>query len=383
MNSSLKKMILNNYKKVIKNISSIAGWRTKRKLVVIESDDWGSIRMPSNDTRAKLVSQGIPMGNIRRQRYTNYDSLASKEDFELLFHTLKQFKDTNGNHPLITAVSVVANPDFEKIRACNFKEFFYEPFTKTLERYGLDDAFKMWQLGVKENLFVPQFHGREHLNVQVWLRDLIKGNADSMKAFNENCWGFSNTNTLGIDYQAAFDVEFKEDIQYQKLVIKEGLALFEKIHGYRADFFVPPNGPFNNQLEETAANSGIEYMSASKIQKEPQGQGKLKTKFHWLGQSNRHGQKYITRNCFFEPSDRSKDWVESCISEIELAFKYKKPAVISSHRVNYIGSLVQENREHSNKKLKSLLDKIINTWPDVEFISSSNLGQIIKNKHND
>jgi hypothetical protein len=71
------------------------------------------------------------------------------------------------------------------------------------------------------------------------------------------------------------------------------------------------------------------------------------------------------------------------ISEIELAFKYKKPAVISSHRVNYIGSLVQENREHSNKKLKSLLDKIINTWPDVEFISSSNLGQIIKNKHND
>jgi len=124
-------------------------------------------------------------------------------------------------------------------------------------------------------------------------------------------------------------------------------------------------------------------MSASKIQKEPQGQGKFKTKFHWLGQTNRHGQKYITRNCFFEPSDHSKDWVASCISEIELAFKYKKPAVISSHRVNYIGSLVQENREQSNKKLENLLTKIINTWPDVEFISSSNLGQIIKNKHND
>lgn len=376
-------MILNNYKKVIKNISNIPGWRTKRKLVVIESDDWGSIRMPSNDTRAKLVSLGLPMGHKARQRFSNYDTLASKEDFEVLFDTLRKHKDTKGNHPKITAVSVVANPDFEKIKANNFTEYFYEPFTKTLDCYGLNDAFKMWQLGVKENLFVPQFHGREHLNVQVWLRDLIKGNANSMKAFNENCWGFSNTNTLGIDYQAAFDVEFKEDIQYQKLVIKEGLALFEKIHGYRADFFVPPNGPFNNQLEETAANSGIEYMSASKIQKEPQGQGKLKTKFHWLGQTNSHGQKYITRNCFFEPSDRSKDWVESCISEIELAFKYKKPAVISSHRVNYIGSLVQENREHSNKKLKSLLDKIINTWPDVEFISSSNLGQIIKNKHND
>ena len=27
--------------------SNIPGWRTKRKIVVIESDDWGSIRMPS------------------------------------------------------------------------------------------------------------------------------------------------------------------------------------------------------------------------------------------------------------------------------------------------------------------------------------------------
>lgn len=32
---------------VIKNFSNLPGWRTNRKIVVIESDDWGSIRMPS------------------------------------------------------------------------------------------------------------------------------------------------------------------------------------------------------------------------------------------------------------------------------------------------------------------------------------------------
>ena len=365
-------------KKIVKNLSNIPGWRTNRKIVVIESDDWGSIRMPSNDTRAKLVSQCLPMGHNERQRYTNYDTLASKEDFEVLFDTLKKFKDVNGNHPKITAVSVVANPDFEKIKANNFNEYYYEPFTKTLDRYGLDDAFKMWQLGVKENLFVPQFHGREHLNVAVWLRDLQNGHKDTRVAFEHQCWGYANENPLGIDYQAAFDLEFKKDIISQKKAVDEGLALFEKLHGYKADFFVPPNGPFNNQLEETAANRGIKYMSASKIQKEPQGQGKIKTKFHWLGQTNSYGQKYITRNCFFEPSDSSKDWVESCLSDIEMAFKYKKPAVISSHRVNFTGGLDIKNRKFGNQQLANLLEKITRKWPGVEFLTSSELGNCLK-----
>ena len=120
-------------------------------------------------------------------------------------------------------------------------------------------------------------------------------------------------------------------------------------------------------------------MSASKIQKEPQGQGKFKTKFHWLGQTNRHVQKYITRNCFFEPSDSSKDWVNSCLSDIELAFKYKKPAVISSHRVNFMGGLDKKNREFGNLQLAMLLKSITNKWPDVEFMTSSELGRELNN----
>ena len=130
-------------KKLIKYASNIPGWRTNRKIVVIESDDWGSIRMPSNDTRDKLLSLGLPMGGAERQRYTNYDTLASKEDLEVLFDTLQKHKDMHANHPKITAVSVVANPDFDKIKVNNFTQYFYEPFTITLKRYGLNDAFKI------------------------------------------------------------------------------------------------------------------------------------------------------------------------------------------------------------------------------------------------
>jgi hypothetical protein len=40
MIQSLRKVLTSNY-------VCFRGWSTKRKIVVIESDDWGAIRMPS------------------------------------------------------------------------------------------------------------------------------------------------------------------------------------------------------------------------------------------------------------------------------------------------------------------------------------------------
>jgi hypothetical protein len=367
-------------KSIIKNLSNIPGWRTDRKIIVIESDDWGSIRMPSNLVRKTLEGKNIAMGNQERQRYTKYDTLADEKDFQALYDILVQFKDINENHPVITAVSVVANPDFEKIKQENFEKYFYEPFTTTLEKYGNFTAFKMWKEGSSKKLFVPQFHGREHLNVQVWMRKLLANDYATIEAFNLHCWGFENRNEFNIDYQAAFDLEFASEIVYQKSVIKEGLQLFEQIHEYKADFFVPPNGPFNNELEKTAAEAGIKYMSTSKIQSEPQGQGIQKKRIHYLGQKNSSGQLYITRNCFFEPSASGKDWVSSCINDIDNAFKWGKPAVISSHRVNFIGGLVEKNRTDSLEALTALLTQIQIKWPNVEFMTSSQLGDLITKK---
>ena len=52
---------------------------------------------------------------------------------ELLFELLEKHKDAKGNSAVFTAVSVVANPDFEKIKANDYKEYYFETFDKTLE----------------------------------------------------------------------------------------------------------------------------------------------------------------------------------------------------------------------------------------------------------
>jgi hypothetical protein len=76
-------MRLRHFKSRVRNhIWNLSGWRTNRKIVVIESDDWGNIRMPSREVYEKCLRAGYPVDLIV---YERYDSLVSKDDLELLY----------------------------------------------------------------------------------------------------------------------------------------------------------------------------------------------------------------------------------------------------------------------------------------------------------
>lgn len=366
------------------HLSNIPGWNTKRKIVVIESDDWGSIRMSSKQAFLNLQNAGIP---VDKNHYNLYDSLESNRDIEILFETLLKFKDKTGRHPVMTGVNVVANPDFEKIKANDFTEYFYEPYTETLKRYPAHDrVYSLWKEGIDERLFVPIFHGREHLNAQRWLRALKSRNKSTLIGFENGVTGIPRIGINGgsvPDFQAAFDLDTNADLVYMREVLQSGLDLFENLYNYRSKYFVPTNGPFNNSLEEDLYHLGVKYINTAKKQSEPLGEGKYQTNIRFLGKQNQWGQHYITRNCFFEPSSSgyerpsNTDWVNHCLREIEIAFRWHKPAVISTHRVNYIGFLHPENRERSLKKLEELLTAMLRRWPEIEFMTSVELGDLI------
>jgi len=364
-----------------RNLSNIPGWRANGKIVIIESDDWGSIRMPSKEAYESLKKAGIDIETGENLRFNKNDTLASADDLASFYQVIDSVRDRTQRPAVITPVSIVANPDFEKIRNSGFNEYFYEPFTETLKRYhGNENTFKLWKEGIGKRLFVPQFHGREHLNVQVWLRALRDNDRDTTIAFNHGVWGYNNINPQKIFYNAAFELDNPDELDFHRSVISDGLRLFNDLFGYKAEFFVPPNGPVNNRLLKTAFDCGIKYVSASKIQRESLGNGGTKRHFHWSGQRNGYGQICITRNCFFEPGMDNRDWVDSCLGEINAAFRWRKPAVISSHRVNYIGAHYPDNRDRGLRELKRLLKAIVQKWPEVEFMTSAELGELMSSE---
>jgi hypothetical protein len=341
--------------------------------------------MPSRAVYEHLKTEGLDLTGGDSYRYNMYDSLASYEDLTELFGALTSYTDKNNNPAVFTVICIVANPDFKRIRENNFKDYFYEPFCETLQRYYFnEEVFELWKAGIREKIFIPQFHGREHLNVAEWMRALQEGQREALIGFDHEFWGFNNKQINGTNtvFQAAFDLYEPTDLKVQTRAVTEGLELFNKLFGYKATFFVPPNGPFNNSLEKAAADCGIKYISTSKIQIEPQGFGRNKRIFHYLGQRNKHNQRYLVRNSFFEPSMLGKDWVNSCLNDIKIAFRWHKPAIISTHRVNYIGVHDKKNRNNGLRELRLLLEGILKTWPEVEFITSSQLGDIITDTNN-
>ena len=68
------------------------------------------------------------------------------------------------------------------------------------------------------------------------------------------------------------------------------------------------------------------------------------------------------------------------MKEIELAFRWGKPAVINSHRVNYSSGIFVENRDNTLRLLDTLLKAVLQKWPEVEFMNSQQLGETIQNK---
>jgi hypothetical protein len=377
-NFNNKGLNFSNLKNLKKRISNLPGWRTTRKIIVFESDDWGSIRMPSLETFKKLNKAGLNLHDADALRYNLNDSFATSSDLANLYEVLSGYKDRLTSNPVFTAVSVVANPDFKRIREADFNEYFYEPFTETLKKYpGCENSFELWREGIEKKLFIPQMHGREHLNVSVWMRALKDGDKSTQLAFNEGFWGFVPDTYPETDYQAAFLLNNPEDLEYQQKTLIDGLRLFNRLFGYKAEYFVPPNMSFNNRLNKVLIDNGIKYRAATNRQIEPMGNTKKRNSFHWMGQKDKSGIIYMIRNCRFEPNQSGKNWVDSCMNDIKIAFNCKKPAVINTHRVNYIGSLNLINRDNGLRQLEKLLSAILKNWPDVTFMTTPTLCGLI------
>jgi hypothetical protein len=375
-----------NFQSIKRNLIQIPGFKTNRKIVVIESDDWGSIRTSSKLAYNLMLDNGIA---VDKDLYCKYDSLESEEDLSALFTTLVKFKDKMGNHPIITANTIVANPDFDKIKKSNFEEYHYEIFTNTLERYhGNSKTFELWKQGIKENLFRPQFHGREHVNINMWMNSLKADNKEMHLAFDNKMFGIplENANSKRNNYMAAFDFTNINEMSKNELTIVDGLKIFSNLFGFRSDTIIAPCYVWSDQMNPMLKEQGIKGFQGISYQNIPEiGKKKYHQKFHYNGQTNSIGQKYLVRNAFFEPTHfTNQDSVKEIISRMNTAFYWKKPLIIGSHRINFMGSLDPNNRKTNLQKLELVLEAILKKCPDVEFMSSDALVNILlKDKYHD
>lgn len=362
------------------NLLNIPGWRTNRHIVVIESDDWGSIRIPSKEVYDKLLKAGI---RVDKCHYCMNDSIASDQDLSMLFETLNSVRDSQGSPAVLTANVIVANPDFQKIKDSGFEHYSYRVISDVLPQIpGCERIFELWKEGNEKQFFRLQSHGREHLNVSRWMQYLRSGYPETRFAFEQGVYGLSTTVTSEKrkSFLPALDFETSDEELQVNQIASEGLRIFENLFGFKSKSFIAPNYTWGRSMEDSIAVQGVEFVQGMMLSRYVNiSSRKSKLRLRKIGKNNTTGLIDLGRNAMFEPSENlHKDWVDSCLQDIEIAFRWKHPAILSSHRVNYVGVLNPSNRDNGLRQLSVLLRQIIKLWPDVEFMSSDQLGELIK-----
>ncbi len=355
-------------------------WRCADRILVIESDDWGSIRTSTTEAYAELASRGYEM----RQSCYSVDALETDDDLGELFDLLDDFEDSRGYPACITGNMVLANPNFDAIRRSGFERYTYEPVEATLQstpqRGGVA---RLWREGMANRLFRPQLHAREHVRWWEWLEALRRGSPEALATFDLKMCGVPLA--VSREQEGFFQPVYvdhplppsgSDDLAK---MVAEGVRLFEEQFGFRSLSTIAPNCAWTGETEDVWARHGVRYIQGGYEQLVISAAGTV-SRAHYLGERSKCDGWYLVRNCTFEPSKNAReDYWRNCLAGIARAFRFKIPAIVTSHRVNYIGSIVERNRRRGLEQLRRLLEQVRVKWPDVHFLSSAELGFMIEN----
>jgi hypothetical protein len=163
----------------------------------------------------------------------------------------------------------------------------------------------------------------------------------------------------------------RSELARHKEIIADGLQLFKRVFGFHSKTFTPPAHQLHPELYPYIETLGVRAIDKPLRCVRRLDQHTSKREFNVLGPCVKHDHVSLVRNVVFEPTnDRAFNSVKLALDQVAAAFRWRRPAIISSHRINFAGHIDSENREFGLGALKRLLGGIVERWPDVQFISA-------------
>lgn len=366
-------------KQLIKNF---AGWSTKRKIVVFSVDDYGNVRLDSASARKKINEAGYKA----RNRFDMYDSLENDLDLESLFEVLSSVKDGSGKNAVFSPFTVPCNINFEEMASQNFSEYIFELLPETFSKLSqihpeaYSNTWKLWNEGIEAGLIKPQYHGREHFNLELFNSYIQQRNNELLFSLKNRSLTKIYNPDSNISFSASYAHPDYHSLQNLSEIASDGVDHFREIFKSVPIHFCAPAATDHPLIHKALNEKGIKFIDTARkktIQVKPE---KNIKKYFYTGRQNADGQTFLVRNVVFEPTDKSSKDEYHAMLQIKAAFRMNKPAIISSHRVNFSGNIDENNRKKGLDSLSRLLKSIVQTWPDVEFMSIEELDNcIVKN----
>ena len=349
--------------------------------IVFESDDWGLCgEGRDQQVQSDLVSKGYVDidSNFLAPMYKN--TLESESDLDNLSNSLAKFKDRLGRSPIFTANMVVSNPDFERIKQNRFSQYFAIPISKGFPTGWHDWATTVrgWKKAINRKVWLPEYHGFSHFNYRNWIRGLGKGDQRLMDFFNRSMVTYSVRfrvlSEYGVHIGNRWDFQsFGE--QYSDICA--GFDIFNSLFGRFPRTTIPPNNVWNPDTYRAFLKSKVRFIQSEKeslksnlgarntnISLIPDVFNSILLRFSSLC------KQY--RNVHLEYNDENES---AAVVSSTNCFVSGVPAIVGTHRVNYVSGVDPNLPRKNLKRLENYLHSVLEN-ENVVFLSDNELFQL-------
>lgn len=318
-------------------------WREpvlRRPVLIIESDDWGA---GPREQAAQLEQIAV---------------------------VLASYRDYRGHNPVMTLGMVLGVADGARIHADGLRNYY----ARRLDDPEFAATLGAIKRGVELGVFALQLHGEEHYwppallagartvpQVAAWLAGSDTPRTEMLPAPLQSRWVDATdlpTKALGAD-------EIKTAASAE-------VASFRRIFGSTPRVAVPPTFIWNDTVEASWAESGVQFVvtpgrrfEARDAQGEPIAMGSAIVN----GERGTAGIRYIVRDDYFEPGRGHR--AEEGLAALSRKTRIGRPTLLETHRANFLGdSAVAEG---AIQQLNRLLALALKTFPGVLFLSTEDL----------
>jgi hypothetical protein len=349
------------------SIFSEDGFTFDRPVVVLQSDDWGRVGVRDREAWEQLRQSGVNLG----ERSYDFYSLETAEDIEAIVALLLRHRDSMGRPACLGMNFILANVDFEKVRAGNSREIYLRALSDGLpEGWQRPGLFEAYREGMVAGVLSPALHGLTHFcraAVQRYLNDSTEPGILLRKFWSADVpyihWRMP---WVGFEYwdSAKNGEDSFLSLESQDELIHAAIECFSKLFSQSPRSACAPGYRANRATQKTWAAHGIRVAQ--------NGPGRP-TKPHLDG----NGILHVYRSLDFEPASDENLTLDSCMRRAENCFARGLPFVVSVHSINFHSTL-KDFRSRTLALLDLFLAALETKYSDLLYLRDEELYELVQ-----
>ncbi len=348
--------------------------------VGIECDDWGACQSVRSAAEAEALRPKLE--KLYGKPPSFVAAMETPDDLQRLYRTLESVRGHDGQPIVMTAFICLGNPDYAAIEADRFETYHDIGIDQGLPAgWERGDLIGAWRDGVRRGLFAPEFHaGLHHVSPIRWL-ELLRSSgplAEAARLLFKHCAYQTPEHLPEYDGMNA---------RQQHLWVARGIERFERLFGYRPVAGV--NSDTTWLTEAVWAANGLEIFSLRNARNHDGDMLVYYTK-PWNAQdvycpmgayNSALNMISLARNVHLDGVNAG-NWphaADGLRNVIRACWKRNEPAIINSHRKNYV-SFDPAQAESGRNILAQLLGTLAQEGK-VYFLSTAEIGQLYRDGH--